>query len=169
VTRTYMNDRWCVRCNRDLPTPYLVKNQNFVYRHGIVADLGCGNGRNSLFLKGLGFNVEPIDMVGDYGRPCVIGSEPLPFKDGAVSTFLLNYTLMFLNPDERKFLYSEIKRTGHQYCNAIVELYPAKDSFTPDKRSMWKLMSEIEESLPFVVMRRSKSGKLILSRVMGGE
>jgi len=42
-----MNDRWCVRCGRTDPTPYLRKYARLLLGKAgnRVLDLGCGNGK----------------------------------------------------------------------------------------------------------------------------
>lgn len=147
MTRQYLNDRWCIRCGRKDPTPYLRKHvdiiEHCIPKGAIVADLGCGNRRNTIFMMNHGYQAIGIDMADGADRTCVIGKDPLPFKDSSVGVFLLNYLLMFLAPGERMVLYHEMKRCAAPKCLAVVELYPAKDSYAPDEKSMSRLDAEV--------------------------
>ena len=54
MSRKYLNDKYCVRCNRKDVCPYLRDNYDLVVRGREkikVLDIGCGNGRNSEFMK----------------------------------------------------------------------------------------------------------------------
>ena len=73
-------------------------------------DLGCGNGKNSEWLKGLGYEVLSFDQKPDYGYPIVLGRKPLPVFSDSVNVFLLQYVLMFLEPGEIEHLVTEILR-----------------------------------------------------------
>ncbi|KYC52793.1 MAG: tellurite resistance protein TehB [Candidatus Methanofastidiosum methylothiophilum] len=170
MSRSYMNDRWCVRCGRNTPNPYILKNEKILesvcnFKNHVIADIGCGNGRNTKYLIEKGFNVYPVDMVDDYGLRCHIGKDNLPFENNSVNAFLLNYVLMFLSESERKQLYGEIDRcSNNSACISIVELYPAKDSYTPNKESLNTLQEEICNVLRcmrFNIIRNSKDGKLV--------
>jgi SAM-dependent methyltransferase len=167
MTRKYLNERWCVRCGRTEPTPYLKKNIKFI--HGKVADLGCGNGRNTKYLieNKLSDIVYPIDMAGDYGIKIVLGEENLPFIDGHIDTFLANYVFMFLSSKERKRLINEIKRTAARGATLILELYPAKDSYAPNEQEMLKLQFEIVNGFgnDWVIVRHSK-GRAVISKAI---
>ena len=133
MSRKYLNDRWCVRCNKCTPTPYLVKHlDQFLLGFGndvFIVDMGCGNGRNSKFLKELGyFHTMSFDMAGSYGLPMILGKEKFPVRDHSIMAILANYVLMFLNQRERAQVRSEIIRMAAPGCRLMVELYPAKDS-----------------------------------------
>lgn len=66
LARTYWNKTW----NRFLkyhgmiaPSAKLVQHLfNYVPRHGIILDLGCGEGRNSLYLSQVGYHIIGIDL-----------------------------------------------------------------------------------------------------------
>ena len=111
---------------------YMLKasNQRKVVRQHIVADLGCGNGRNSSFMWAKGFqHVYPIDMCGDHALQLKLGADTLPFRDGVVDIVLCNYMLMFLSRTERYQLIQEIGRVLKPGGTVMVELYPAKDAY----------------------------------------
>ena len=128
MSRKYMNDRWCVRCGKDVPTPYLKKNKKLLPGHGNVLDVGCGNGRNSKYMRSLGFQVDSVDMAGDFGVKLELGIEPLPKKKYDV--ILANYILMFLKPEtERKRVMSEILARSKKDTTMMIEMYPAKDAY----------------------------------------
>ena len=145
MSKSYVNGKWCVRCGRTSPTPYLVKNINTFEEICIgswIVDVGCGNCRNSNYLNSIGFVSIPIDSVGDFGIECSVGNENLPFVAGSIKGFLLNYVLMFLSESERNNLYNDIWRCANKECVIMVELYPSKDIYTPTKESMLDLMEE---------------------------
>ena len=134
MSRKYLNERWCVRCNRTSPCPYLRNNiklfNNDYVKEKLVLDCGCGNGRNTNYLKSLGFkNILSLDMAGDFGTKCILGKDKIPAKTDSVSLILSNYVMMFLDKDERKKLFMEIIRVATKGCYLMLELYPAKDSY----------------------------------------
>jgi hypothetical protein len=163
MTKKYLNDRYCVRCNRHEATPYLKKHWNklVVKDNPIVCDLGCGNGRNSKFACSQGAKVISLDMVNDFGKKIILGKDKLPLKKADI--ILANYILMFLNNKERKFLLSEIKRIASKDCRIMVELYPALDSETKNEEEMLKLQKEIFDSLKWEKILYSK-GRFIAKK-----
>lgn len=117
MSRQYMNDRWCVRCGRNTPTPYvrdnlpLFKNIDENQFNITVLDVGCGNGRNTVFLRHHGFeHVSALDMAGDFGAKCELGKDRIPFCGKHFNVVLCNYVFMFLSEKERAFLIKEIRR-----------------------------------------------------------
>ena len=117
------------------------------YQIGIV-DIGCGNGRNSKFLKEMGYsNVVAFDMADDYGYKMVLGEERFPLLSESADVILANYVLMFLDKKERRNVISEINRIAKPGCNIMMELYPAKDSYAKSKDKMLELQYEIFEML----------------------
>jgi SAM-dependent methyltransferase len=138
VSRAYVNGRWCVRCNKTEPTPYLKQHHKKLlpaadtdFTNATVVDIGCGNCRNTWFMRGLGAAVVPLDMVAGKGcaGACVLGKEPLPCPDLSVDVVLANYVFMFLDDSERKQVVAEIKRICRPRAKVMVELYPALDSY----------------------------------------
>jgi len=134
MSRKYMNGKWCVRCGKDVPTPYLRKNTKLFPEKGQVLDIGCGNGRNSRYMMELGYAVDPIDMVNDFGIKCVLGKDPLPNKKYDI--ILANYILMFLDSGTRKRVMSEIHSRAKENATLMIEMYPAKDAHEYDFDSM---------------------------------
>ena len=106
MSRKYLNEKWCVRCGRNSPTPYLVKNMKLFPIEGEVLDIGCGNGRNSKFMIENGYEVTSTDMVGDFGIEMVLGQDDLP--EGKFDIILANYILMFLIEEERERVIQQI-------------------------------------------------------------
>ena len=148
-----MNDRWCVRCTKESGTPYLRKvvaglkelKPSFV-PHYTVLDIGCGNGRNTEYLIEEGFtetNILPLDMCPDYGYAIKLGKERFPVFNHSVNIVLANYVFMFLSKKELDKTLREIDRVGSMGCRLVVELYPAKDSFTPDNNQLQLLKHHI--------------------------
>lgn len=138
MSRKYMNDRWCVRCGKESPTPFVEKwarSMWFESPEGVILDIGCGNGRNSKYVHNE-FNQAPVsvDMCNDYGVKCILGHDKLPVKTKSVSFVLASYVLMFLNEKELSKLCKELNRVCMPGCKILVEMYPAKDSEckTPD-------------------------------------
>ena len=144
-----MNDRWCVRCGRRGPTPFLKKMEPTLWEYcqercngGIprVADLGCGNGRNVLFMRqdprGHTWIVHGLDMAPTGCEGCSenfrLGQDRFPYDDQSVNLFLANYSLMFLDKDETIQVMREINRTADDGALLVVEMYPARDSETPN-------------------------------------
>jgi len=124
-----------VRHNSKDPTPFLKKNferycSNIPKDHQ-VADLGCGNMRNTNYLKSLGYyNVWAFDKVPDCGGLEIdLGTELIPLADQIISIVLCNYVLCFLNELERMHLVFEMSRIAEQGGIAFVEMFPAKNSY----------------------------------------
>ena len=165
MSRKYLNDKYCVRCGRKTPTPYLKQNYKCFGKKGkgLVVDLGCGNGRNSEFMKKRGHEVLSLDMVGDYGVEAEIGKQPLPVTRKA-NIILCNYLMMFLGKKERRQLIQDIKRISASDCTIMVELYPAKDSFAKTKDDMLVLQKEIFDALGWEKIRYSQ-GRFIAKNV----
>jgi SAM-dependent methyltransferase len=96
-------------------------------KQGRVLDVGCGNGRNSVYLKNLGYKVDSVDMAGDFGIKAVLGHDPLP--EGPYDIILANYVLMFLNTKERFRVMRDVNRRASSGALLFIEMYPAKDGF----------------------------------------
>lgn len=127
MSRKYLNNRWCVRCGRLSPTPYLVKNLKLFPEKGAVLDIGCGNGRNTNHLRTLGYSVDPIDMVNQpYTMQIVLGVDDLPKRKYDI--ILANYILMFLDDKERSKVMDEILDRANPEAILMIEMYPAKDA-----------------------------------------
>jgi SAM-dependent methyltransferase len=126
MSRKYLNNRWCVRCGKKTPTPYIKDNFKLLPQKGVVLDIGCGNGRNSKFFKDKGYNVISVDMVNDYGHSCVLGKDKIP--NYKYDIILANYIFMFLNKKERNNVFKQINNLANDNCYLVIECYPAKDS-----------------------------------------
>ena len=179
MSRKYLNDRWCVRCGKTDPTPYLRDNWWTLIPHqrcGLyvpekvaipmctVLDIGCGNGRNLKFMREMGFGrVGGAKCIGcDMAKGCpgavmmTLGQDRLPADDKSVDIILCNYLLMFLRDFERQQVIGEIKRVASKHCAIMVELYPAKDSVAKTEAAALKLQKEIFDALGWVKVRWSK-------------
>lgn len=79
-----------------------------------VLDLGCGNGRNTEYLRKFGWSVMPYDMKTDYKGACqpswIAGTDPIPNAGGSADLVLCQYLLMFLDDAEIFRLLLEIAR-----------------------------------------------------------
>ena len=157
MSRKYINDRWCIRCNKDTPTPYLAKNFDKIVNKDTkhIVDIGCGNCRNTNFCRSQGYKVSGIDMATTNEIQMVLGKDKLPFEDNSVQLILANYIFMFLNKKERSQVLKEIKRIAATGCYIMVELYPAKDSLAPSKPEILKLQKEIFDKLDWTKIRSS--------------
>ena len=146
-----VTNRPSIRCGTNKATPYLKKNWGLLwpdeYDHDYelkVLDLGCGNGRNSIFMKKEGFtNVTSFDMVDDYGTKLILGVDPIPLPCESVDIILCNFVLMFLSHKERNYLIDEIKRVARWKATIMVELYAAKESYAPTEAKLLKMQNDI--------------------------
>ena len=111
----------------------------------IVIDLGCGNGRNTIYLVDNGFeDVNAFDMKPDFGEELHLGKEKIPVGTGAADIVMVNYVFMFLTERELAHACREICRIVKPGGLLLWELYAAKESYTPDARSVgdmyWALL-----------------------------
>jgi len=127
MSKQYLNNKWCVRCERKEPTPYLRKNIKLFPKNGIVLDVGCGNGRNSIFMKKNNYDVVSVDMINDFGKKIILGKDKLPKNNFDI--ILANFIFMFLNKKERKQVFKQIQLNSKIETIMVVELYNAKDAF----------------------------------------
>ena len=142
MSRKYVNDKWCVRCGKKTPTPFLkevVRKHRKWFRDLLcIVDIGCGNGRNTNYIMKISkvAEIHALDMVDDYGFPFVLGKDIFPAR--AYDLFLANYILMFLNPKQRKQVMEQIDEKSRVGSMLVLEMYPAKDAFKYDWDKMIK-------------------------------
>lgn len=130
-----------IRINNNEPTPYLrskVKSLKYSHKIKFAVDLVCGNGRNSKYLKSLGYNVGAVDKFPIYGSKLDLGSEEIKLKKKP-DLILCNYVFCFLSPKERRHLAKEINRISKVNTYLIVELYPAKQGYSYNTKEIKKL------------------------------
>jgi ubiquinone/menaquinone biosynthesis C-methylase UbiE len=158
MSRKYVNDRWCVRCGKTKPTPYLRQKVSLLqtdigWQDSRVIDIGCGNGRNLKFMQEIGFkHLIGIDMAvptleGICLHKTTLGVEPLPLSSHTVDVILANYILMFLSEQELSQTLSEITRIASPKCWLITEMYPAKDSYCKTELESETLLYKIRDNL----------------------
>jgi ubiquinone/menaquinone biosynthesis C-methylase UbiE len=135
-----MNERWCVRCGRQSPSPFAKKMADRYYMGGHVLDIGCGNGRNSEFMREfMDDHLKEPDEYAVYGldmacetpecEKIILGKDKFPDSIPDIKYVMANYILMFLDDKEMKQVVGEINRVANRkWCTCIVEMYPAKDS-----------------------------------------
>jgi SAM-dependent methyltransferase len=120
-----------VRCaGATKPTPFLSKNIAALIGgrdHLLEAvDLGCGNGRNSDFLKSHGMMVYSFDTKPDYGLAVHLGHEDIPVHAKSMDVVLANYIFMFLTKPQINHLLNEINRVAKDGCRVLVEMEDVK-------------------------------------------
>jgi len=161
MSRKYINEKWCVRCGKKTPTPYLKKNLSLLKTEGkTVVDVGCGNGRNTIFMREQGFNVTPLDMCNNFGEDMILGKDKFPLEDNLVDIILSNYVMMFLSPEERDQVIGEMKRVAKPSCMIMLELYGAKDSYAVNDEQIADMQKDIFDKLDCFKVRYSK-GKFV--------
>lgn len=143
-----------VRCGNLSPTPYLKKHFSklSIPKEGLILDLGCGNLRNTNYIKSLGYhNVIPFDRAGDFGLQINLGSERLPVLDKSVSAVLCNYLMCFFSDEERRHLSREISNKAETGGILVFEMYRAKTGVSYDMdtiRSMfpsWETIHSVKD------------------------
>ena len=168
MSRQYLNNKYCIRCGRKEPTPYL-KKYSYLFTHKDykdqkVVDIGCGNGRNSDYMKSLGFtNVHSMDMKPDYGTAMHLGKDSLPIKDKEAKIILANYIFMFLDKTELLQLLGEIKRVAAPKAYLMVELYAAKDSSCPTAAALETYRQLITKTLGWTKVRYAKEHMIFIN------
>lgn len=152
MSKKLIDGKVSVRCGKQTPTPYLraryakLLAPGLLMRDAIVADLGCGDGRNSKFLinaLGIPMRLHAFDINDDYGTKLILGKEKLPINDGTVDIILAQYVLMFLTPVELKQMLGEMYRIASRDCRILIELYESQLSYTRDSQAIAALKSKI--------------------------
>ena len=147
-----------VRCHAVTPSPYLVRWEKPTCRRAVslsiccdlrAVDLGCGCGRNSEYLRKRGWHVVAFDKAPGYARAgrLELGQEYVPVWDGSADLILLQYLMMFLDAQSRSKLMRDVVRIAGFGARLLVELYPAKDSFTPTQKDCDALQKELLSAL----------------------
>lgn len=148
-------------------TPFLRKNfKRFcqdIPKGAAVADLGCGNMRNSDYLRTLGYNsVYAFDRSTDVGIQADL-THGIPMASGIAGIILCQYVLCFLNSTERRILICEMCRIATEGCVLFVELYPAKKGYRYDDAQIvrafqnggWECLYRVKDRF---VMRKHSEG-----------
>ena len=169
MSRKYLNERWCVRCGRKSPCPYLQKNIKLFtsLKNDLVIDCGCGNGRNTSYLKSLGFkNILSLDMAGDFGTKIILGKDNIPAESMSAKLILCNYVFMFLNDKEGEKLFCQINSIANVGCYLMVELYPAKDSYFKTTKDILDFQKRLYNDFAYKGWKKIKYSqqKFILQR-----
>ena len=161
MSRKYLNDKWCVRCNRTSPCPYLKNNiklfNNGYIKEKLTIDCGCGNGRNTNYLKSLGFkNIMSLDMAGDFGTKLVLGKDNIPAFSMSARLILCNYIFMFLDDKEGEKLFRQINSIADIGCYLMVELYPAKDSYFKTEKEILDFQKKLYNDFAYYGWKKIK-------------
>ena len=126
-----------VRHSSTEPSPFLVEAEPLL--KSIVAacrtdnvipravDIGCGAGRQSHFLEGLGFEVLAFDRKPDYGYPIELGERPLPVYSSVVNVVVMSYVLMFLDENALSKVISQCIGMTSYPSAIIIELADIKN------------------------------------------
>jgi len=160
-----------VRCGRTSPCPYLLKNIKLfkdLKKNDLILDCGCGNGRNTNYLKFLGFkNILSLDMAGDFGTKCVLGKDNIPAESMSAKLILCNYVFMFLDDKEGEKLFCQINSIADVGCYLMVELYPAKDSYLKTKEEVLDYQKKLYNDFTYRGWKKVKYSqeKFILERI----
>jgi len=163
MSRKYLNDRWCVRCGKTSPCPYIKKNVDLLIPKGSekpsILDIGCGNGRNMNFLKEFARECKGVDMSPSCPNSVstILGHDLLPATRRGWNLILANYVFMFLNAKERKQLVSEIKRVASPNAIIVVELYAAKDSEATTEEEISKMQEQLFKQIGWTKIKYSKA------------
>jgi len=107
-------------------------------------------------MQSRGFDVIPVDMVADFGKKVVLGTDPLPAADKSVDGILANYILMFLSSSELKQVMKEIHRIAAPGCIMMAEFYAAKDSEAPTKSESIALQKRVFDHLGWKKIKYSQ-------------
>lgn len=164
MSRKYLNERWCVRCGRMSPCPYLKNNiklfNNDYIKEKLVLDCGCGNGRNSTYLKSLGFDkIMSLDMAGDFGTKICLGKDNIPADSMSARLILCNYIFMFLNDKEGERLFRQLNGIADIGCYLMVELYPAKDSYLKTEKEALSYQKKLYNDFVYRGWKKIKYSK----------
>jgi len=172
-----------VRLNNKTPSPYLRKHWKQLLpafcgpEDCRVVDLGCGNGRNSRFLKSKRFNyplfvdfysldVDPKQY--SEAQACRLGKDKLPVHTDRIQVFLANYLFMFLNGKGRRKLIWQIKRLAEEDSRIMVELYASKNSYATTPEDIANLQRELIAELNWNIIHEG-AGRFIASKSIGQE
>jgi hypothetical protein len=135
---THHQGKLVVRTNCDKATPFLrsievslKQLQTECQRIGRVprtVDLGCGAGRNSLYMDSLGFQVKSYDQHADFrgAIECDLSWQAIPVLHESQSVILLQYILMFFKVERRFELAIEALRACANPGIVVVELQDVK-------------------------------------------
>lgn len=120
-----------VRCGTRFPSSFLLKCMQKIgnIEGNVVVDIGCGNGRNSRYLKKNGATVFSYDMIPDYGEYLILGRDTIPLSDSSVDIVLANYVFMFLTLEEVVHALEEVRRILKADGYFIWELYTSKTGY----------------------------------------
>ena len=129
--------RKVVRHSSRSPSPFLVKttphlNQvvDMCKSNGNkprAVDIGCGGGRQSIFLKSLGFEVLSFDRKPDYGYAIELEERPIPVFSGTVNVIVVSYVLMFLRSFNIDDVISQSVKMATAPSLIIVEMADVKN------------------------------------------
>ncbi|MGA2504603.1 MAG: class I SAM-dependent methyltransferase [Anaerolineales bacterium] len=140
-----VEDRWRIVADELLPVALLWKNKN--YRN--ILDLGCGIGRNALYLAKMGFSVSAFDLAadglaqlykearrGNLNIDVKLGDMiTLPYKSGFFDCVLAFHSIYHTDYDGLIKVLSEIRRVIRKDGQIFIT-FNSKDS------DSWNLFSD---------------------------
>lgn len=173
MSRKHIDGKLVVQLDTLNPSPYLKRHikelvpRNKKIKDCVACDLGCGNGRNSLFLKknGIGY-VCAIDQVKSSFIDNLVfrlGWRKLPIEE--VDLFLANYVFMFLEKKERTQIIQEIQRVALPDARIMVELYGAVDGCAKTPKEIALLQGEIFDQLSWEKVHWNKGHFIAANKV----
>jgi len=142
--------RQVVRGSFTEPTPFLVsmrlvlrmiagRTRSEKGRPPRAIDVGCGNGRNSEWLKREGWDVLSFDLKPDYGHPLDLTARGLPVFSRDAELVLLQFVLMFLDDDAIARAWGSALSAVASPGMIVVEMAAVKSSLHPRPRLAWHL------------------------------
>ena len=158
-----VDKRVSVQYTGSKPSPFLVKHHNMMDDEYPILDIGCGNMRNTKWLRSKGYLVFPIDMI----RPQCYGSDSVVLKTlprdslptGYYDGFLLNYVLMFMSNKERTRICKQIDSRARPSAIVFIEMY---ESVSGKSYDLKKIIGEYIDRGWWVV--RKQNNRCILRK-----
>lgn len=175
------NGHKVIRAGCKKPSPFLKSQQQLLAEMVVnltkagripkAVDIGCGNGRNSDYVKGLGFETLSFDRRPDYGYPIDLETQDLPVFTSTVNLVLVQYVLMFIHPEKLPRVLDKIFSICDTPAYILVEVFNAKDSHFSSLKVLEFLMNHLADMVVkdsgFKVYKRAKYRMLIGTKNLG--
>lgn len=124
-------------------------------------DLGCGSGRNSLYLESFGFYVKSLDQHPDYALAVEfdLSWQTIPVLHDFQSVILLQYVLMFFGVERRFEIAIEALRACPHQGMIVLELQEVKSGKMNQK--------QIDKFVEWFVAEAEVRGFSVVKRIKG--